>query len=85
MHCSGYVEQQYGAMAPFEQQENIKFCQKLGTYASKTFQMIRQTYKHTVKKPWAVVLYLSGTNILHRVETVFKMMSIPVSQEVAVV
>jgi hypothetical protein len=28
----------------FEQQEKVKFCQKLGKSASKTFQMIKQVY-----------------------------------------
>jgi hypothetical protein len=31
-------------MSQFEQQENVKFCQKLGKSASKTFQMIKQAY-----------------------------------------
>jgi hypothetical protein len=31
-------------MSRFEQQENIKFCQKLGKCANKTFQMIKQVY-----------------------------------------
>jgi hypothetical protein len=29
-------------MSQFKQWENIKFCQKLGKSASKTFQMIKQ-------------------------------------------
>jgi hypothetical protein len=31
-------------MSQFQQQENVKFCQKLGKSASETFQMIKQTY-----------------------------------------
>jgi hypothetical protein len=31
-------------MSQFEQRENVKFCQKLGKSASKTFQMIKQAY-----------------------------------------
>jgi protein-arginine kinase activator protein McsA len=34
-----------------------------------------------VKKPWVVVLCSSGTNVLHRGERVWKMMSILVGQE----
>jgi hypothetical protein len=33
------------------------------------------------KKPWALMLCLSDTNVLHRGETVWKMMSIQVGQE----
>jgi hypothetical protein len=31
-------------MSQFEQQANVKFCQKLGKSASKMFQMIKQAY-----------------------------------------
>jgi hypothetical protein len=31
-------------MSQFELQENVKFCQKLGKFASKMFHMIKQTY-----------------------------------------
>jgi hypothetical protein len=31
-------------MSQFEQQANVKFCQKLGKSTSKMFQMIRQAY-----------------------------------------
>jgi hypothetical protein len=31
-------------MSQFEQRENVKFCQKLGKSASKTFLMIKQAY-----------------------------------------
>jgi hypothetical protein len=31
-------------ISQFEQRENIKFCQKLGKSASKTFQMIKRAY-----------------------------------------
>jgi hypothetical protein len=31
-------------MSQFEQQKNIKFCQKLGKSARKTFQMTKQAY-----------------------------------------
>jgi hypothetical protein len=31
-------------MSQFEQQENFKFCQKLGKSASETLQMIKQAY-----------------------------------------
>jgi hypothetical protein len=31
-------------MSLFEQQENVKFCQKLGKSASETFQIIKQAY-----------------------------------------
>jgi hypothetical protein len=36
--------------------------------------------KHTANKTTAVVLCLNGTEVLHRGETVQKMMSIPVGQ-----
>jgi hypothetical protein len=61
-------------MLQFEQHENVKFCQKLGKSASKMFHM-------TAKKFWAEVLCLGGTNVLHRRESVWKTMSISVSQE----
>jgi hypothetical protein len=31
-------------MSQFEQRENVKFCQKLGRFASETFHMIKQAY-----------------------------------------
>jgi hypothetical protein len=31
-------------MSQFEQQENVKFCQKLGKSSSETFQMVKQAY-----------------------------------------
>jgi hypothetical protein len=31
-------------MSHFEQRENVKFCQKLGKSATKTFQIIKQAY-----------------------------------------
>jgi hypothetical protein len=31
-------------MSKFEQQEKVKFCQKLGKSASETFHMIKQVY-----------------------------------------
>jgi hypothetical protein len=37
-------EQQKLRMWQFEQQENVKFCQKLGKSTSETFQMIKQVY-----------------------------------------
>jgi hypothetical protein len=47
----------------FEQRENVKFYQKLGKSANKTFQMIKQAYG---EEDLAVVLCLSGTNVLHK-------------------
>jgi hypothetical protein len=35
-------------MSQFEQRENVKFCQKLGKSASKTFHMIKQAYDKEV-------------------------------------
>jgi hypothetical protein len=43
--------------------------------------MIRQA---SAKKPWAVVLCLSGINILHKIETVQNMVSIPVIAELKI-
>jgi hypothetical protein len=37
-------EQWKSSMSQFEQQENIKLCQKFGKSASETFQMIKQAY-----------------------------------------
>jgi hypothetical protein len=59
-------------------QENVKFCQKLGKYASKTFQTIKLVYDEEALGCSAL---FKGTNILHRGETICKMMSIPASQE----
>jgi hypothetical protein len=50
----------------------------LGKFISETFQMIKQAYG---EETWAIVLCLSGTNVLHRGENVWKMMSIPFGQE----
>jgi hypothetical protein len=65
-------------MSQCEQRENVKFCQKLGKSISETFQMMKQAYG---EEPWAIMLCLNGTNVLHRGETVWKTMSIPVGQE----
>jgi intein-encoded DNA endonuclease-like protein len=35
-------------MSQFEQQENVKSCQKLGKTASETFHMIKQAYGETL-------------------------------------
>jgi hypothetical protein len=61
-------------MSQFEQRENFKFCQKLGISASETFQMIKQAYGEEA-------LGRRGTRVLHRGETAWKMLSIPVGQE----
>jgi hypothetical protein len=71
-------EQRKSRMLQFEHWENFKFCQKLGKSASKTLQMIKQAY---CEEAMGLVLCLSGTNVLCRGETVWKMVSIPVSQE----
>jgi hypothetical protein len=68
-------EQQELRMSQFAQRENVKFYQKL---ASEAFQMIKQAYS---KKYCAVKLSLSGTNVLYTGQTVWKVMSIMVSQE----
>jgi hypothetical protein len=68
-------------MSQFEQWKNIKFCQKWDKYSSETFQMIRQSYS---KKALALAMcfkWHKHLDVLHRRETVWKMMSIPVSQE----
>jgi hypothetical protein len=65
-------------MSQFEQRENVKFYQNLGKSASETFHMIKQAYG---EEAWAVVLCLSGTNVLHKGERVRKVMSTPVGQE----
>jgi hypothetical protein len=65
-------------MSQFEQQENIKFCQKLGKSASEMFQMIKQVYGEEALGCSTVFKWHKH---LHRGETVWKMMSIPVGQE----
>jgi hypothetical protein len=57
---------------------NFKFCQKLSKSAIEMFQKIKQAYSREALGHSAM---LSGTNISHREETVWKMMSIPVSQK----
>jgi hypothetical protein len=47
--------------------KRVKFCQKLGKSATETFQTIKQ---RTAKTHWSVMLCLSGTNVLLRVEIV---------------
>jgi hypothetical protein len=44
-------EQQISRMSQFKQRKNVKFCQN--------------DQKRMAKKPWAVVVCLSGTNVLH--------------------
>jgi hypothetical protein len=62
-------------MLQFEQWENVSFCQKLGKSASETFQMIKQAHgKEALGRS-------AGTNVLHRGEMVWKMVSIPVGRE----
>jgi hypothetical protein len=46
-------------MSQFEQRENVKFWQKLGKSASKTFQMVKQACS---KEALGLLLYLSGIN-----------------------
>jgi hypothetical protein len=65
-------------MLQFEQWENVRFCQKLGKPASKTFQMIKQAYgKETLGRS---ALFMWQKRFMQG-ETVWKMMSIPVGQE----
>jgi hypothetical protein len=65
-------------MSQIEQWANDKLCQKLGKSASETFQMIKQVYGEEASGHNAT--FLSDTNVLHRGERVWKMMSIPVGQ-----
>jgi hypothetical protein len=65
-------------MSQFKQRENVKFCQKLGKSASEMFQVIKQAYSEEALGRCAVFKW---QNILHRGETVWKMMIIPVGQE----
>jgi hypothetical protein len=48
-------------MSQFDQQENVKFCQKLGKSASEMFHIIKQAYGEALG---AAMLCLSGTKVL---------------------
>jgi hypothetical protein len=61
-------------MSQFQQRQNVKFYQNLDKPASETFQTINQAYGEEA-------LGRSGTNVLYKGETVWKVMSIPVGQE----
>jgi hypothetical protein len=65
-------------MLQFEQWANIKLCQKLRKSNSETFQMIKKAYG---EEALGQMLFLSGTNVLHMGETVWKMTSLLVGQE----
>jgi uncharacterized Fe-S cluster-containing radical SAM superfamily enzyme len=71
-------EWQKSRMLQLGYRENVKFCQMLGKYASKTFQTIKLVYDEEALGCGAV---FKGTNILQRGETICMMMSILVSQE----
>jgi hypothetical protein len=61
-------------MSQFEQWDNFKFCQQLLKSTSKMFQMIKQVYGEEG-------LGHICTNVLHKGKTVWKIMSISVSQK----
>jgi hypothetical protein len=65
-------------MSHFEQRENVKFCQILGKSASETLQMLKQAYGEEALGHSAVSKWHKRTA---QRETVWKIMSIPVSQE----
>jgi hypothetical protein len=67
-------------MSQFEQRENVKFCQKLVQYYSKMFQMIKQAYGEEALGRSAVFMQ---HKYFAQGETVWKMMSIPVVQELS--
>jgi hypothetical protein len=61
-------------MSQFEQRANIKFCPKLGKSRSETINMMKQVHGEEA-------LGRSGTNVLRRGETVWRMMSVVVRQK----
>jgi hypothetical protein len=60
-------------MLRFEPWENTNFCQKFGKSASEMFKVIKQAYG---EEAFSHSAELSGINILHRAQAVWKMMSI---------
>jgi hypothetical protein len=57
---------------------NEKIYKKLCKFTNEMFQMIKELYD---KEALSIVLCLSGTNALHKVDRVWRMMSIPVVQD----